>query len=232
MSKRSFESELLDLGPSYYTLEEYEGCLQQLAYINRFLGGDRATWRTFYRLKKPKSILEIGCGRGDFSLQLARYFPNAQIIGIDPSAEAITIARCRLKQMSLTNVQFEIASFPDYTKTPNSFDIITTTLVCHHLDDKDLSSFLHYAYQVASQAVIINDLHRHRLAYGLFFLLSRTLFRNRLIANDGLLSIQRAFKRNEWWDLIRSAQIPPESCQLTWHWAFRWILCINTSDKK
>lgn len=40
-------------------------------------------------------VLEIGCGRGDFSIWLSRNFPEADIVGIDFSAKAISIAESR-----------------------------------------------------------------------------------------------------------------------------------------
>ncbi len=37
----------------------------------------------------PERILEIGCGRGDGVLFLAREFPGARVRGVDPSEEAV-----------------------------------------------------------------------------------------------------------------------------------------------
>jgi SAM-dependent methyltransferase len=37
----------------------------------------------------PERILEVGCGKGEGVLFLAREFPSARVRGVDPSAEAI-----------------------------------------------------------------------------------------------------------------------------------------------
>jgi 2-polyprenyl-3-methyl-5-hydroxy-6-metoxy-1,4-benzoquinol methylase len=230
-NKRSYEPELLDLGPSYYTKEEYEDCLNQLDRIGRYLGGNKATLEALHKLPKPHSILDVGCGGGHFTLELAKQFPKAQVVGIDISNEAIAFARKTLQNANVGNVLFEVPSSNQLSYSPNSFDIVTSTLVCHHLKDDQLIEFLRKSYQIATKAIIINDLHRHWLAYLSFKLIAKPLFPNRLIFHDGLLSIQRAFKKQDWIYYLNAAEIPMEYCSMTWHWAFRWILRIDTSHK-
>ncbi|KAF3362721.1 Uncharacterized protein PHSC3_000708 [Chlamydiales bacterium STE3] len=231
MMKRSYEKELIDLGPSHYSKEEYEECLTQLARIGRFLGGDRATLQSFKNLRNPQSILDVGCGGGHFTAELARRYPNASLLGIDLSAEAIAYAQKQHGNAKLNNLQFVATTSPQLTYETNQFDVVTTTLVCHHMTDQQLITFLKEAYRVAKHSVIINDLHRHWLAYFSFACIAKPFFPNRLIFQDGLLSIKRGFKKKEWVDYLHAAEIPLKHCHLTWHWAFRWILKIDTSYK-
>src|SRR5258706_8008608 len=42
-----------------------------------------------------RDVLEVGCGRGDFTLELSRRFPNARITGVDFSSTAIDVATRR-----------------------------------------------------------------------------------------------------------------------------------------
>lgn len=227
MKNRSSQKELIDLGPPYYTDEEYDECLDQLGRIGRFLGGNRASLRTFKKMPKFNTILDIGCGGGQFSILLAKQFPEAQILGIDISSTAIAFAQKRFQETMLNNIQFEVCSDPQ-----NQFDVVTATLVCHHLDDKSLIEFLKKSYQIAKNNIIINDLHRHWLAYFGFSLLSKCFFRNRLICHDGLLSIKKSFKKKDWISYLTQAGIPLERCSIKWHWAFRWIVQINASGKQ
>lgn len=231
IKERSYEPELLDLGPSYYTTEEYENCLHQLDKIGRYLGGNKATLKHLHKLSSPNSILDVGCGGGSFTIELAKQFPKAQIVGIDISNEAITFARKRLQQANVENVLFEVLSSHQLSYLPNSFDIVTCTLMCHHLKDDQLIEFLKKSYQIATKAMVINDLHRHWLAYLSFALIAKPVFSNRLIFHDGLLSIKRAFKKQEWIGYLKAAKIPLEHCSITWHWAFRWVLRVDTSHK-
>ncbi len=231
IKKRSCEPELLDLGPSYYTKEEYDDCLYQLDRIGRYLGGNKATLATIRKLPKPNSILDVGCGGGQFTIELAKQFPMAQVVGIDISNDAIEFARKKLQNANVRNVLFEVPSSNHLSYELNSFDFVTSALVCHHLNDDQLIEFLKKSYQIATKAVIINDLHRHWLAYLSFAVIAKPVFRNGLIFHDGLLSIKRAFKKQEWINYLKAADIPLEYCSITWHWAFRWMLCIDTSHK-
>jgi hypothetical protein len=78
--------------------------------------------------------------------------------------------------------------------------------------------------QQADVAVIINDLHRHLLAYYSIKYLTRWLGGSRLVQNDAPLSVARAFTRADWQRLLAQAGI--ERYELRWCWAFRWQVII------
>ncbi len=229
MTKRIHTPEWLDLGPAYYTKAEYDDCLKQLGRIGRYLGGDRATLRAFKSLPTtPQSILDVGCGGGQLAIRLAERYPQAFIKGIDLSEPAIAFANKTLKKQKshLQQLEFCVPPSPKLDEPPKSFDVVTTTLVCHHLSDEEIVDFFKRSIMVAKEAVIINDLHRHSLATSTFSAIAPICFPNRLILHDGPLSIKRAFKRADWLDYLQAAQIPPQAWKLTWHWAFRWILIL------
>lgn len=217
---RSIHPELIDLGPAHYSPEEYEECLIKLDQIGTWLGGDRATFAALRNLK-PNSILDVGCGGGFFTAKLAKKFPQAHVVGIDLNPQAIAIANKRHRS---SNLSFELRTEEKLIEPPKSYDIVLSTLVCHHLTDDNLPLFFTAASQIAKKKVILNDLHRHPLAYHLFRLIT-PLFHNRLIQNDGLLSIRRGFTKKELMALLHQAKITRFS--LKWKWAFRWLLEIN-----
>jgi 2-polyprenyl-3-methyl-5-hydroxy-6-metoxy-1,4-benzoquinol methylase len=230
MNKRSSRLELIDLGADHYTDTEYAGFILQLERIGRFLGGDKASFKTFNKLPfAPKSILDIGCGGGQFTIKLAKKYPLAQVVGIDTNPKAIEIAKMYLnkEKPSLNNVEFIVPSSIHLNYPTDHFDIVTSTLVCHHLTDDQLIEFFKEACRVAKRTVIMNDLHRHSLARASFAIAAPLFFRNRLIWHDGLLSIQRAFKKKDWCELLEAAGISLKRCSISWHWAFRWMVKIN-----
>lgn len=235
MKERLNALEIIDLGPEHYTQEEYNDCLHQLGRIGKYLGGNRSTLRLFNSLsRQPKSILDVGCGGGQFTMQLARAYPSATIRGIDISTQAIHYANKLLDKSSkrISNVTFSVPETPELNEPPKSFDVVTATLVCHHLSDIQLIQFLQKSVVVAKQAVIINDLHRHPFAYKAFSIIAPVFFPNRLIVHDGLLSIQRSFTRKDWIRILTQAQIPPTAYSLSWHWPFRWVLAIYPKKMK
>ena len=93
MKIRSNQLELMDLGPDYYTQQEYNDCLRKLNLVGSLLGGDQPTLSAFANLKlTPLSILDVGCGNGALTLKLAKTYPQAQVVGIDLNSQAITAA--------------------------------------------------------------------------------------------------------------------------------------------
>ena len=218
---RATTPEIIDLGPEHYTSSEYDECLAMLAKIGKWLRGDRISLKAIGHYA-PKTILDVGCGGGDFAHKLAKAFPNTLVLGMDIDSEAISRANRHFSRPNLTFKQGNIHDF-----SPQSFDVVTTTLVCHHLDDQTLVPFVQQLAKMAKNKLVINDLHRSRSAYVLFAIVSRLFFRNRLIWHDGLLSIQKGFKREDWETLLDKAKIVKEKACITWKWPFRWCVEIG-----
>jgi len=220
--QRSEEPELIDLGPPHYNPEEYQSCLDQLDRVGKYLGGDRASLKTLQKLSfTPQSILDVGCGGGGFTQKLGSVYKEAVVKGIEISHDAVTLAK---KHNTYSNVSFDYCNLSDVPS--KSYDVVISTLVCHHLSDDDLIHFLKESLRVAKHKVIVNDLHRHPLAWLGFSVTAPLLFRNRLITHDGLLSIKRAFKRQDWDRYLHALKVQGD---LVWHWPFRWILTLDAT---
>ena len=170
MKARSTEREFMDMGPSFYTEEEYADCLKKLFKINKLLGFFKQTVHLLSLFPKDASLVDIGCGGGQFILQLSRHYPEMTFLGLDISETAIALAQQR--KGLIAQVTFQLQPEATLALPPQSVDIVLTTLVCHHMDDDDLVLFLQTAFQAARKAVIINDLHRHPVAYWFYKILS------------------------------------------------------------
>jgi len=77
-------------------------------------------------------------------------------------------------------------------------------------------------FKVQSEKVIINDLHRHFLAYYSIKWITRFFSKSPMVQNDACLSVWRAFTKNDWEEILKLAEI--QSYNLVWRWAFRWKL--------
>jgi 2-polyprenyl-3-methyl-5-hydroxy-6-metoxy-1,4-benzoquinol methylase len=219
MKTRSKEKEWMDLGASFYTAQEYADCLRILFRVNRMLGFFKSTIKILKQFPNDSSLIDVGCGGGLFLLNLSKYFPQMKLTGIDVSEAAIEIAKRQAKN-NQDNPAFQLQPQMEPNLSKDSVDIVLVTLVCHHMDDEDLPGFLQNAWQAARKAVIINDLHRHVLAYSVYKMISPLLFRNRLITHDGLISIQRSFKRDELKNILKRANIT--HYEIKWGFPFRW----------
>ena len=80
-------------------------------------------------LKPGMTILELGCGTGSFTGELAR--SGADVIAIDVSPELLEIARAN---WSAPNVRYEIQNAYVLTYSDATFDSIVGSSVLHHLE--------------------------------------------------------------------------------------------------
>jgi len=204
--------------------------LDKLAKINQWLGGNKVTINGLKKTLKNHSkdqvitIVDLGCGGGDVLREVSRFGTRNNykfhLIGIDANQNTIDYARASSE--TYDNIEFKaIDIFSEKFKQLN-YDVVLTTLFLHHFKEKELVSFLNPVLKKAKYGVVINDLHRHKLAYYLFKLLSLTI-KNQTIVKDGLTSVLRGFKRKE---LVDISQQLKAKYQIQWKWAFRfqWIL--------
>ena len=82
---------------------------------------------TAARLAAGGRALDVGCGSGAVCTALAKAFPKAEIIGIDPDAESIRRARADAP----ANARFEVSETSKFKSA--GFDLITLCDVLHDL---------------------------------------------------------------------------------------------------
>lgn len=71
---------------------------------------------------KPLKILDIGTGTGCIALALAHALPQAQVIGVDCSQEALNLARENQIKLAITNVTFIESDI--FSNIKETFDVI------------------------------------------------------------------------------------------------------------
>lgn len=83
---------------------------------------------------KPFSILDVGCGPGSLTIDLARTFPKAQITAIDLSFPYLKAAQKRLKKFP--RVGFLQANAEDMPFKDGAFDAVVSCFMFHELPKK------------------------------------------------------------------------------------------------
>jgi hypothetical protein len=145
-----------------------------------------------------------------------------RLTGIDINPECIIYAQGNPENK---NINFITSDYRLAVLDPKP-DIVFSSLFCHHFTDQDLVTMLQWMKRNSYSGFFINDLHRHPLAYYSIRLLTVLFSKSYLVKNDAPLSVQRGFKRNDWFRLMHQAGIHYFKCD--WRWAFRWlIICHN-----
>jgi len=168
----------------------------------------------------------LGCGHGDI-LRLVADFGRKndyqfKLIGIDANQDAITYA----SELSVDYPEITFENYDIFSKEFQNldYDIALATLFLHHFKTEKLEVLLKQLSGKAKLGLVINDLQRSEMAYGLFKLLSMVIS-NQMIVEDGLTSILRAFKRKDLENLSQKLNL---KSQIRWKWAFRYQWLIKT----
>ncbi|MCS7074070.1 MAG: tRNA (guanosine(46)-N7)-methyltransferase TrmB [Bacteroidia bacterium] len=71
----------------------------------RFVSTLKGNWRTYFRNTNP-IYLELGCGKAEFSIELAKRFPQQNWIGMDIKTDRLGYAGCKAAELGLSNILF------------------------------------------------------------------------------------------------------------------------------
>lgn len=90
-------------------------------------------------LRGNETILDVGCGDGKITAELARTVPQGSVVGVDVSAEMIGFARSAFPPTRIANLRFEIMDARQLHFSER-FDILFSSTALHWVDDH--SAFL------------------------------------------------------------------------------------------
>ena len=205
--------------------------LDDIARINQLLGGNSVTLEGVKNLIKdfPKdktvTIMDFGCGSGDMLRMFSKFGKENnlkfQLIGIDANEATIRHAeKCSFDFENITYLAEDIFLY-DFSKY--NIDIALITLTLHHFKDDEILKIMRAILNLVKKGIVVNDLHRSKLAYRLFQAIIFIFRLEKMTAEDGLISILRVFKRE---DLEKfSKELGLKKYSIKWKWAFRyqWI---------
>ena len=99
-----------------------------------------------------KTVLDIGCGTGEFSRLLAKR--SEQVIAIDLSAKMIEVAKQRSREF--LNIDFQVADVLQWQFPVGRFDAIASISALHHLPVATLLPELKTALRPEGKLVILD----------------------------------------------------------------------------
>ncbi len=101
------------------------------------------TWRTagnsaaylLPHLRPGMSLLDIGCGPGTITADLALLVAPGEVVGLDASAEVVAQAEEHAASLGLANLRFEVGDLFALGFEDGAFDVVHAHQVLQHLDD-------------------------------------------------------------------------------------------------
>ena len=210
--------------------EELKEALDKIAIINQLLGGNKLTLQSVKELNLSKdreiTIVDVGCGNGDMLRTLATFGKKNnyifKLIGID--ANAFTINHAKKLSTNYPNISYECIDIFDEVFSEMKYDILLCTLTLHHFKKEQINYLLQLFSTQSTTGIVINDLHRSKIAYRLFQVMCFVFQLNKISREDGLISILRGFKKEELIAFSEGNDL--KNYTIKWKWAFRyqWII--------
>lgn len=200
--RRSYKLEDIDTGN--YTPEEYEACISELQFVNRWMGDAHALKQTLLKDVEQNSlaefsILDVGAGSGEllrvaatWARETGRQFKGVGLELNERSAQAILEESKEFPEIS--SVRGDALRLPFRN---DEFGYVMCSLFTHHFVDEQVVNILREMDRVARRRIFVIDLHRDPVPYFFYTTLGKLVLKNRLLRHDGALSILRSFKADE-----------------------------------
>ncbi len=230
--RRSSKLEHLDIGD--YTPQEYEGCIVELQRVNRWLGDARALRTSLLAEIERRgltsfSVLDVGAGSGELLRVIAewsrKHGRRARLIGVELNARSALAISEQSANVPIDAVRADAFSLPF---ADNQFDYVICSLFTHHFENARVVEVLRELSRVARHELVVIDLHRHPLSYYFYTTIGKLFLHNRLIREDGALSILRGFKPRELADLAERAGL--KQINVKRHFPYRLVLSARKTN--
>lgn len=109
-------------------------------------------------IHEGSTCLDVGCGGGDVTLELARAAgPTGRAVGVDMDEAQLKIARREAAQLGLSNIEFEVRDVTQW-EPDESFDVTYARFLLTHLPDPGALLSTLRRHTTASGVIIVEDI--------------------------------------------------------------------------
>ncbi len=117
--------------PAWTVVRPFNATTLEKYLEKELLGGDLGR----FAAASVKNILVAGCGTGRHSINVARSFPDANVLAVDISRTSLGYAIRKTREMKISNVEYAHADILRLGSIGREFDLIESIGVLHHLKD-------------------------------------------------------------------------------------------------
>lgn len=117
-----------------YALRGGEAGYARLRVLARERWPDTAALLARVGLGPGMNVVDVGCGSGDVTLEMARIVAPGQALGVDKDEIQLELARAVAEAGRVDNVSFRAVDIHDWIE-PSSYDAVYTRFVLQHLRD-------------------------------------------------------------------------------------------------
>src|SRR5580693_7647130 len=89
------------------------------------------------KLRGDEQVLDIGCGDGKVTAEIARAVPHGRVLGVDASPEMIAFAKKTFPPSKISNLKFEVCDARKIKSPAGSFDFVFSNAALHWVDDHE-----------------------------------------------------------------------------------------------
>ncbi len=228
LKRRALAAELMD--DVSHGGAELREALGELRLLNRLFGaagptlyGVKRLWRQAGKPNKL-TLLDVGAGSGDVNRKLL-HWADANGVQLSIALLDVTEEACaEAAKLYAGEPRISVSRGDLFEQKEGIADIVTGTQLLHHFTGSQLEEAARAMVKASTIGVVINDIHRHWLAWTAVWLATRLLSTNRYIRHDGPLSVAKGFRGEDWRKLRGSAQL--ERLTYVWRPLFRYSVVI------
>lgn len=214
---------------------QHQRALRGLQRIHRLTGTAQRLWKNIRAAMRARgetewTILDVGCGDGALLRELHHLASKSELrlrlMGCDFSSRAVDLARAAAERERIS-IQWYLCDVLQQ-ELPVQADAVICSLFLHHFQNADIVNILSTFRQHTHRLLLVEDLLRTRLGYGLCWIGVHALSRSRVVHVDGLLSVRAALTVDEIEALCQQAGLG--AAQIEKHWPERFLVHWSPTD--
>jgi len=131
---------------------------ERLRILGRVMASSSAALFDRLALRDGQVCIDVGCGGGDASLEIARRVaPRGRVVGMDLDEVKLQIAREEAALQNVPNVEFHHLDFRDHV-ADGAYDVVYARFLLTHLSDPTAALRAFFAYVKPGGTIAVEDI--------------------------------------------------------------------------